>query len=456
MADKILKLTLEIIYLLTGEDFTVVKTSAVSRGWSRAETIITDSPLHQKNHEKILEVTNKIIHLLTREREDLMGVKAEAVPGDAASVRTDCKEEDIPQEMSPDKMGDGSPAQTWLMYSQDARACVGAPGHEDEDLIQIKVEDVISDEEMYVVEAEPQSTAEDIAVVIIPETFMRLKNDEAVDNLAHDPSGKTAIAPDISLSPSDFCHCDESSFGPGRGRKSLCSECGKHFKFSSSHSIHKRTHNGKRPYSCSDCGKSFTQKSVLIEHERIHTGEKPFSCLECGRCFAQKSAVIKHERTHTGEKPYPCMQCGKCFTQKSSLIKHQRTHTGLKPFSCAECGKCFTHKSDIMRHEKIHTGEKPFSCSECGKCFTHKYDFVIHQRIHTREKPFSCSECGSHFARRSVLMEHLKIHTGEKPYSCSQCGLGFTHKSSLNKHQKIHEGGSCPNVHSQLCLLVSD
>ncbi|CAI9576000.1 unnamed protein product, partial [Staurois parvus] len=65
MTEIILNLTLEIIYLLTGEDFTILKKSGerltpnlhphVSRRWSR-------------NHDKkILEVTQQIIELLTGE-----------------------------------------------------------------------------------------------------------------------------------------------------------------------------------------------------------------------------------------------------------------------------------------------------------------------------------------------------------------------------------------------------
>ncbi|XP_044140147.1 E3 SUMO-protein ligase ZBED1-like isoform X1 [Bufo gargarizans] len=75
MAARILDITLEIIYLITGEDYTVVKKSSgecvtphVSGEWSRTPGAITGPPPYLLIHEqKILELTNKITELLTRE-----------------------------------------------------------------------------------------------------------------------------------------------------------------------------------------------------------------------------------------------------------------------------------------------------------------------------------------------------------------------------------------------------
>ncbi|XP_075205529.1 uncharacterized protein LOC142311212 isoform X1 [Anomaloglossus baeobatrachus] len=83
MTEKILSLTLDIICILTGEDYTVVKKTSgecvcpvncphVSRGWSRTKSPIKESPSHfliheRKKEQKILELTTKIIELLTGE-----------------------------------------------------------------------------------------------------------------------------------------------------------------------------------------------------------------------------------------------------------------------------------------------------------------------------------------------------------------------------------------------------
>ncbi|XP_073412854.1 gastrula zinc finger protein XlCGF66.1-like [Dendrobates tinctorius] len=78
MAERILNLTLEIIFHLTGEDYTLVKTSSdrcqspVSEGREGTMSPIPGPPPHHQIHEdinaqKILELTNKMIELLTGE-----------------------------------------------------------------------------------------------------------------------------------------------------------------------------------------------------------------------------------------------------------------------------------------------------------------------------------------------------------------------------------------------------
>ncbi|XP_073517883.1 gastrula zinc finger protein XlCGF66.1-like [Phyllobates terribilis] len=79
MAERILHLTLEILFRLTGEDYTVVKKTSseccqapVSEGWGRPLSPITGPPPHPLIHEdindqKILDLTYKMIELLTGE-----------------------------------------------------------------------------------------------------------------------------------------------------------------------------------------------------------------------------------------------------------------------------------------------------------------------------------------------------------------------------------------------------
>ncbi|XP_073536883.1 gastrula zinc finger protein XlCGF66.1-like [Phyllobates terribilis] len=79
IVERILHLTLEILFRLTGEDYTVVKKTSsescqapVSEGWERPLSPITGPPSHPQEHEeineqKILELTYKMIELLTGE-----------------------------------------------------------------------------------------------------------------------------------------------------------------------------------------------------------------------------------------------------------------------------------------------------------------------------------------------------------------------------------------------------
>ncbi|KAM4642438.1 uncharacterized protein O3C94_016764 [Discoglossus pictus] len=200
----------------------------------------------------------------------------------------------------------------------------------------------------------------------------------------------------------------------------------------------------KITYVCPECRKCFTRKSSLATHFNTHTGDKPYSCYQCGKCFLRRANMVAHYQTHTNERPHTCHVCGKCFTKKSSLVTHHKTHTGEKPFSCLQCGKCFVKRSNLDTHYMTHTNEKPHVCPDCGKCFTLRSYLDKHHRTHTGEKPYACPACGKRFTQRTHMVIHQRTHTGEKPYVCPKCGKGFTRRTHMVMHQRIHtEDKSC-------------
>ncbi|XP_018431103.1 PREDICTED: oocyte zinc finger protein XlCOF22-like, partial [Nanorana parkeri] len=167
-------------------------------------------------------------------------------------------------------------------------------------------------------------------------------------------------------------------------------------------------------------------------------GEKSFVCLECGKCFSCGPHLVRHRRTHTGERPFKCTECGKFFSSSSNLLMHQRTHTGEKPFACHQCGKRFARNPHLVRHLRIHTGEKPFECAECGRRFNQDSNLLKHQRTHSGERPFMCLDCGKFFTSNPHLLRHRRVHTGEKPFSCPECGKCFSNSSNLITHRRTH------------------
>ncbi|XP_073408655.1 uncharacterized protein [Dendrobates tinctorius] len=478
MAERTLHLTLEILFRLTGEDYTVVKKTSsercqdpVSEGWGRPLSSIMGPPPHLLIHEdindqKILELAYKMIELLTGEvpircqdvaiyfsmeeweyleghkdlYKDIMMEAPQPLTSPVLSSKKtkpercpspllpqDYKQEDanVPQDHQGEDLTHINTTETYVRGDERCKEEIPTDNdpddcHRSADGQKISLDCKADDCDIPQVTREEHATNPNIALY-----SKDLSSDSSSQKVKKNKHKKKGLLNQI----------DRTWEKPYS-----CSECGKCFDWKSKLIKHKKTHTGEKPFSCKECEKCFTEKSDLFRHQRIHTDTKPFSCSECGKCFRQRSTLGKHKNIHTGVKPFSCSECGTLFTAKSSLIKHQNIHTGAKPYSCSECGKHYNDKSNLVRHQWIHTGVKPFSCSECGTLFTDKSSLVIHQHIHTGEKPYSCSECGTSFSDKSSLNRHQRVHTGVKPFSCSECGTRFTAKSSLITHQNIHTG----------------
>ncbi|XP_073406373.1 uncharacterized protein [Dendrobates tinctorius] len=514
MAERLLELNLEILFQLTGEDYTVVKKTSsercqdpVSEGWGRPLSPITGPPPHPLIHEeindqKILELTYKMIELLTGEvpircqdvtvyfsmeeweyleghkdlyKDIMMEVPQPLTSPELSSERTtpercprpllpqDCKQEviDVPQ----DHQGKDLTHTTETFVRSDNRCkeeistdiCPDGLTRRSEGLLTSSI--FKSDD----LEITHDTIKVNIITSDIPSSIhsknlssaplKQVLSSDSLQTTNKNKSQKRGIKKQTSLkAKKPIKHSDYRNGFPTETssvkhqiihteeKRFSCLKCGKYFKQKSNLFRHKRIHTGEKPFACSECGKCFTQKSNLNKHQKTHTGEKPFSCLECGKCFKHNGNLDIHQRTHTGEKPYSCSECGKCFVLKSYLDIHQRTHTGEKPFSCSECGKCYGQRTHLVTHQRTHTGDKSFSCSECGKCYGQRTQLVTHQRTHTGDKPFSCSECGKCYGQRSQLVIHQRTHTGEKLFSCSECGKCYGEKANLISHQRTHTG----------------
>ncbi|XP_059272031.1 zinc finger protein 689-like [Mustela nigripes] len=207
-----------------------------------------------------------------------------------------------------------------------------------------------------------------------------------------------------------------SSWPPGAGHRTTCSEL------------------------CWNSG----QSPVKPWFKDTTTRRSPFSCSDCGRSFSYPSHLATHRWVHSGERPFPCDQCQACFSQRKYLLQHQLIHTGEKPYSCPDCGRRFRQRGSLAIHRRAHTGEKPYPCPNCKSRFTYPYLLAIHRRTHTGEKPYPCPDCGRRFTYSSLLLSHQHIHSDNQPFPCPQCGKGFKRKYALEAHQQIHRSGKRP------------
>ncbi|XP_073453587.1 uncharacterized protein [Aquarana catesbeiana] len=485
LTERILRLTLEIIYLLTGEDNLVVKKTS---GDGQNSVVV---PLHsllvpeRYNEQKILEVTKKMIDLLTREggnwsninisikeeikeeeREDCVIKEWECLEGHKDFYK-DVMMENQPPLTSPDGSSNGNPPERCPrpLYSRDStqEGYTIPHHHQGEEVFDIKTE-VKEEKETYV--RGNQLSMNEVEMMV---TFTKEEPSLDVGTGGHKDcntsEGHLTLYANYNKEDNGM-----AQYSPRVGivtqnvHQKLMHMVGSTEQFNSekpkyiSHTIipnvqpsfysteespdpsNPKESSANNLNSFQDCKKSFTIKPDPVVPQISHTSEKPFSCSECGKSFMKKSHLNEHKRIHTSEKPFSCSECEKAFIKKSHLIEHQRIHTSEKPFSCSECEKAFKKKSNLVEHQRIHTSEKPFSCPECEKSFRKKSNLIVHQRIHTNEKPFSCSECERSFIKKSELIQHQRIHTSEKQLFCSECKRPFTNKSKLIQHQRIHTG----------------
>ncbi|KAM4641100.1 uncharacterized protein O3C94_015515 isoform 4-T4 [Discoglossus pictus] len=183
------------------------------------------------------------------------------------------------------------------------------------------------------------------------------------------------------------------------------------------------------------------------------------TCFEC----AEKLKTEPHLLTIQGRgnviDPFSCNVCLKSLKGMGPIEKKQNNHFE-KPYPCEICGKRLSNPSSFSRHQKMHTGENPFQCDVCQKSFSCRTHWVVHQRTHTGERPYSCMVCGRRFINNAHLVLHKVVHTGEKPFSCDVCGMRFTRKSSVKKHASLHSDErphvckECGKGYSQYANLV--
>ncbi|XP_073467281.1 uncharacterized protein [Aquarana catesbeiana] len=497
ITERILNLTLEIIYLLIGENFPPVK--------SGDHITITVPPPHSltpeiNSNKKILEVTKKMMALLTREVpircQDVTVYFSmeewEYLEGHK-DLYKDVMMDNQPPLTSPDGSINGNPPERCPrpLYSWDSsQKGHNIPHHHQRENLReskvdikegIKVED---DEDGVMEESESLKGHKDLYQDTMVESsrywnppkrcphplYSRDSTQEG-HTIPHHHQGEDLMNMKVEGEVEETYVRDDQQYTEEAGMTRTFKEEDTPTEINKGHTTMEQPSKDRLTLSLSskmededitrDCvgeemitsafngglhsvdellNPSDSEQPYIVRDGAGIQGEEKYSIPECGESFISESSLPVHQRSHTGEKLHSCSECGKCFLHRSELVIHYRSHTGEELHSCSECGKWFTRNSDLVRHHRSHTGEKPYSCSECGNCYTRNSDLLRHQKSHTGVKPFSCSECGKCFSEKSSLYRHQRIHTGEKPFSCLECGKCFSQKSDLVIHQRLHTG----------------
>uniref|UniRef100_A0A8C5PPN0 C2H2-type domain-containing protein n=1 Tax=Leptobrachium leishanense TaxID=445787 RepID=A0A8C5PPN0_9ANUR len=523
--EKILELTNKIILLLTGEDHMVVKihdiiTNSSDRisegGYRRRKSFNKDPPphsgIHEQNNEKILELTNKIIQLLTgevpircedvtvylsmeewdyveRHKELYKDIMVENHQPVIELDKSVSGESHTPVSLSDTGTKNGtenitSSGENYLKKAKKERA--DSVTSTEEEPMEFEDQHVPWQDLYPVIEYPPANSKEEPVScekenlshkIFYTSAYTKAKSNSDGDISDHDiyplpaPTDTTCLPNGIKKEAATYFNGNLTDADVPKPPQYKQTEC-------TPDKFRKVLKGNTNPMEINKSGSLTESKKPdqsIYYTDLIASHSVPFSEMKKEPYF--ESDPVIHGTYCSEFEPFFSTVWGETSTPESTLthqhvqneehpfsyLEHgiQRLHTEEKPFKCAECGNGFTRHSSLARHRIIHTGEKPFMCNECGKCFTQAAYLAAHKMIHTGEKPFICHECGKCFTWASNLATHKIIHTGERPFNGSEPGKCFTSSSNLvprkiiNRREKPFKCSECGKCYTQASYLAA-
>ncbi|XP_075034480.1 uncharacterized protein LOC142095435 [Mixophyes fleayi] len=490
MTERILKLTLEIIYLLTGEDYVPGKksdapvtrstSSRVLGGLSSTQSSIME---HERNNDqKILELTNKIIQLLTGEvpiRCQDVTVYFSMEEWEYVKGHTDLYKDIVIEDHSLlNLMGElniHSFNNTFSKQMADSPLMDETKNYVTESILSLTVEiiQMLTREKYLLIKKSGKPTTPSCSPASRgrsrtrspimeppPHSLIHERNNdqrilELTNKIIQLLTGEVPIrCQDVTV----YFSMEEWVYVKGHmdlykdlmGSHELLASCDGSLPNKTYAMFH--TLVSSRDGSTDHCDVNTEPLDNLNkppdrrEKLKNHVTEESMYCDEVNRTTSDPPTRCKTgKNTPTGIEGYIDVMGRLTKADHVSLTEEEENNVN-----------CNNVSLDTDRHVSQST-DKLYKCSMCQKGFPSNLDLIKHQRTHKMQK-LTCSVCGSQISS-IVVFEDSRPKTGNivcekclslqsglskygdtknKLFSCSECGKHFSSKQSLDVHLKSH------------------